>query len=185
MENILESTHNEVKHWWWFGVMGLISLAAGVAVLARPAEAYVGLSIVFAWVMVASGVSQIIFSISTSSVVRGWGWGLVSGILDVAIGTYLLMYPAVTMLTLPYFVGFYLVFRSFYLMGTSFDLKSLGVPGWGWLLAGGILLMALGFLTLYYPTVGAAGIIAASGSAFLVNGILNFVLAIQLRALST
>lgn len=181
MSTIVDTIRYEIKNWWWFLVIGLFSIAASVTIFARPVAGYVTLSVLFSIVMVSTGLSQIFFSLSVNRIMRGWGWTLVSGILDLAIGSYLLMYPVVTMATLPFFVGFYLVFRSFYIMGAAFDLNSFGVPGWGWLFAGGLLLLALGFLTLYYPAAGAIGIVATSGSAFLVSGLLSIVLGFQLK----
>jgi hypothetical protein len=97
----------------------------------------------------------------------------------------LLMHPTLTMATLPYIVGFYLIFRAIYIIGTSIDFNYLGVTGWGWLLVGGIVLFALGILTLLHPAVGAAGIVGASGTAFIVSGILSIVLAFQLKNLKS
>ena len=68
-------------------------------------------------------------------------------------------------------------------MGASFDLKSMKVSGWGWLLFGGILLLASGFLVLYYPAAGVISIIAVSGSAFIIGGLMNLFLAFQLKNL--
>jgi len=179
----LENIRSDVKNWWWYLVTGIIFIIAGICIFAKPADGYVSLSILFSVVILSSGFSQIFFSLSNSGILRGWGWIMVSGILDVVIGTYLLMYPLVTMATLPYFVGFWLVFRSFYLMGASFDLKDLRAEGWGWLLFGGFVVLALGLLVVYYPAAGAVGIIAVSGSAFIVGGFLNIYLAFQLRSL--
>jgi uncharacterized membrane protein HdeD (DUF308 family) len=135
--------------------------------------------------MAGTGFSQIVFAISERHSMKNWGWTLVSGILDFALGTFLMIYPVVTMATLPYFVGFYLVFRAIFLIGASIDLSSIGVKGWGWILTGGVVLLALGFLTLYYPVAGALGIIACSGYAFIVSGIFNIVLAFQLKSFKT
>jgi uncharacterized membrane protein HdeD (DUF308 family) len=183
MSNVFEGIRSDVKNWWWYLVIGVIFIIAGIAIYAKPLDGYVSLSILFSIVILSSGFSQIFFSISNSSTLRGWGWILVSGILDLAIGTYLLTYPLVTMATLPYFVGFWLVIRSFYLMGASFDLKDLKAHGWGWLLFGGIVVLVLGLLVVYYPAAGVVGIIAVSGSAFIVGGFLNIYLGFQLRSL--
>ena len=161
---------------------GILFIATGIAIYASPAASYVSLSIVFSILMLSNGFSQIVFASANSKVLKGWGWILVSGLIDLALGTYLLLYPAVTMVTLPYFVGFWLVFRSFYLMGTSFDLQALGVRGWGWLLFGGIVVMVLGGIILYYPAAGVVSIIAFSGSAFIVGGFMNIYLAFALKA---
>jgi uncharacterized membrane protein HdeD (DUF308 family) len=76
------------------------------------------------------------------------GWTLTSGIIDAAICFYPLLYPIVTMATLPFFIGFWLMFRAFFLMGISFNLSSLGASNWGWHLVGGILLLILSGMIL-------------------------------------
>lgn len=174
-----------VKNWWWFIVKGLVFLIAAIAVACNPLEGYVGLSVLFSVVMLVSGISQVAFAISNSGVIPGWGWTLVSGALDLLIGIYLVMFPLVSMATLPLFIGFWLLFRSFYLMGVSFDLRSLHVPGWGGLLAGSILLALLSFGMLCYPVAGALGIITFSVAAFGLGALLNIIFAFQLRKVKT
>ncbi len=182
MSNLIEDIKYNVKNWWWFLVSGLLFIATGIAIYAWPVASYVTLSIVFSILMLINGLSQIVFASANSKLLRGWGWTLVSGIVDLALGTYLLLYPAVTMVTLPYFVGFWLIFRSFYLMGTAFDLKALGVRGWGWFLFGAIVVLVLGGVIVYYPAAGAVSIVAFSGSAFIVGGFMNIYLAFVLKA---
>jgi uncharacterized membrane protein HdeD (DUF308 family) len=181
MSNLIEDIQYNVKNWWWFLVSGILFIATGIAIYASPAASYVSLSILFSILMISNGFSQIVFASANSKSLRGWGWILVSGIIDLALGTYLLLYPAVTMVSLPYFVGFWLIFRSFSLMGTSFDLQALGVSGWGWLLFGGILMLVLGGVIVYYPAAGVVSIVAFSGSAFIIGGFLNIYLAFLLK----
>jgi len=181
MSTILETINTSVKNWRWFIIKGLLMIVAGAAIFARPAEGYVSLSILFSVIIIAIGFTQIFFAVGNKGVLKGWGWTLASGIIDVLIGGYLISFPVVTMATLPFILGFWLMFRSFYLIGASIDLQSLGAPGWGWLLAGGILLVILSLVILYYPAAGAVSIIACSGSAFIVGGIFNVVLAFKLK----
>lgn len=183
MSTILGTISMEVRNWWWFIVKGLLLIIAGVAIFARPLEGYVGLSVLFSMVMLGAGFAQIFFASSNRNALKGWGWTLASGILDVVIGIYLLSFPLVTMATLPFILGFWLLFRSFYLIGVAFDLKDLGVADWGWLLFGGILSSILGFFVLYYPGAGAISIIYVSGSAFIVAGIFNVYLSVKLKAM--
>jgi len=181
MSTLLETVGSSIKNWWWFLVKGLLLIAAGVAIFARPVAGYAGLSILFTIVMIASGIAQVIFATSNKALLKGWGWTLVSGILDIAIGIYLAMYPLLTMATLPFFVGFWLIFKSFYLMGASFDLNDLGLSGWGWLFFGGLLVLLAGFYIIYYPVAGAVGIVAVSGTAFILAGILYSILSFKLK----
>jgi uncharacterized membrane protein HdeD (DUF308 family) len=170
-----------IRNWWWFLIIGLLFIVSGVAVLTRPLEGYVGLSVVFSVTILGIGISQIIFSLSNSGNLPGWGWTLVSGIIDVAVGSYLLMFPVITLATLPYFVGFWLMFRSFYLMGASMDLQNMGVSGWGWLFTGGILLLIFAGLVLYFPAAAAVGIVAWTGVGFLTGGVASILLGFKLK----
>jgi uncharacterized membrane protein HdeD (DUF308 family) len=182
MSTILDSIGTSVRNWWWFVIKGLLMVVAGIAIFYQPAAGYVGLSILFSMVIIGSGFSQVFFAISNSDVLQGWGWTLASGIFDLAVGIFLLTYPEVTMATLPYILGFWLLFAAFYLFGSALDLNSLGLPGWGWLLFGGILTMLSAFLVLYNPAAGVARIITWSGIAFLAGGIFNIVLAFKLKS---
>ena len=180
---VVSTAIGSIKNWWWFIIKGILFIIAGVAVLSKPVEGYVGLSVLFSMVILAIGISQLIFSISNRDLLPGWGWTTASGVIDLAIGIYLLVFPALTLATLPYFVGFWLLFRSFYIMGASFDLNNMHIPGWGWLFGGGLLLLVLSSLILYYPLAGAVGIVAVSGAAFLMGGILSIAMAFKLRSI--
>lgn len=182
MSTILDTITDDVKNWWWFIIKGLLFIIAGIAIFYRPAEGYVGLSVLFSLVMMGSGLSQIFFGIGNSDILPGWGWTLAGGILDLVIGIYLFAYPAVTMVSLPYILGFWLMFTAFYLMGSAVDLKSLEIKNWGWLFFGGLLTMVCAFLVLYYPAAGAVSIVTWSGIAFLTGGIFNFILAFKLKS---
>ena len=185
MTTFTDTIRDGLKQWWWFLVIGILGLITGITILSKPAESYISLSILFSLIMAGTGFSQIVFAISARNDLKGWGWTLASGILDFALGSFLLIYPAITMASLPFFVGFYLLFRGFYLIGASIDLNTIGMRGWGWILTGGILLVVLGFLTMYRPGVGAIGIVAFSGTAFIVSGISSMLLAFQLKGFKT
>jgi uncharacterized membrane protein HdeD (DUF308 family) len=180
---LLSTINAELKNWWLFLVKGLVFLAAGIYIFSQPLAGYVSLSILFSMVILVSGFSQIFFA-SMNSGMKGWGWTLISGIIDVVIGLYLLSYPLVTMATLPLFLGFWLVFRSFFLMGISFELKSYGISSWGLVLIGGILLMLVALYIIYNPAAGVASIIAISGTAFFIGGIFEVMLAFKIRQIS-
>ena len=181
MGTLLETAGNSIKNWWWFLIKGILLIAAGIAIFVYPAAGYAGLSVLFTIVIIASGITQAVFAISNKAFLKGWGWTLTSGIIDIAIGIYLAMYPVLTMATIPFFVGFWMIFKSFYLMGASFDLNDLGLSGWGWLLFGAVLMLFAGFYIIYYPVAGAIAIVAVSGTAFILAGILYSILSFKLK----
>lgn len=178
---LVSSAIRAVRNWWWFAIKGLLLLAAGVAILIRPAEGYVGLSVLFSVVILCVGLVQIAFATGNRASLSGWGWTLTSGIIDLAIGIFLMAFPGVTLATLPFFLGFWLMFRAFYLMGMAFDLNHSGVKGWGWLLMMGIFTLIFAWLVLYFPLAGAVSIVYYSALAFIAGGLGALVLAFKLR----
>lgn len=177
---ILSTVNEELKNWWLFLVKGLVFLVTGIYIFCQPLAGYASLSILFSIIILISGFSQLFFA-SMNSKMKGWGWTLTSGIIDIVIGAYLLSNPLVTMATLPLFLGFWLVFRAFYLIGISFELKSYGISSWGLVLFGGILLLLTALYIIDNPVAGVASIIAITGTGFFIGGIVEIVLAFKIR----
>ena len=179
---LLSTAFATVKNWWSFLIKGLLLLGTGVFVLARPAEGYLGLSILFSIVILSGGITQVFFALSNRKSTQQWSWTEVSGIIEIAIGIFLLSFPLFTTVALPFIIGFWLLFNSFYLIGASFKLKHLGLSDWGWLFAGSLLMALASIAVLYFPGFGVIGIIAVSATALLIGGGLNILLSFKLRS---
>jgi hypothetical protein len=180
-ETILKEIKEAVKYWWLLLLTGLLLIAVGIWVFASPATAYLSLSVLFGASILTIGCFETLFAITVHKSMKGWGWTLASGLLDIVIGSYLLAYPAVTMAILPFVLGFWLLFRGFSAIGFSFDMKSYGDLNWGWflLLAIGIIIFA--FMILAVPAFGVANIIAWTGLSFIFAGVFRIILAFRLR----
>lgn len=180
-QTILKEIKEAVKYWWLLLLTGLLLIAVGIWVFASPAAAYLSLSVLFGASILTIGFFETVFAITASKSMKGWGWTLASGLLDIVIGSYLLVYPTVTMAILPFVLGFWLLFRGFSAIGFSFDLKSYGDLNWGWflLLAIGIIIFA--FMILAVPAFGVANIIAWTGLSFIFAGVFRIILAFSLK----
>ncbi|RTL57261.1 MAG: HdeD family acid-resistance protein [Sphingobacteriales bacterium] len=180
-QTILKEIKEAVKYWWLLLLTGLLLTAVGIWVFASPAAAYLSLSVLFGASILTIGFFETVFAITASKSMKGWGWTLASGLLDIVIGSYLLVYPTVTMAILPFVLGFWLLFRGFSAIGFSFDLKSYGDLNWGWflLLAIGIIIFA--FMILAVPAFGVANIIAWTGLSFIFAGVFRIILAFSLK----
>ena len=178
---IISSAQSAVKNWWISLLLGILYIIAGVWVFQTPLASYVSLSIIFSIFIFVSGISQIIFSISNKNDIDGWGWYLAGGILDLIIGILLISHPLMTMTILPFYVGFWLLFQGFLVIGLSFQFKSADVPNWGWLLFLGIMTLLFSFLLLANPIFAGLSIIYMTAFAFISAGISRIFLAIGLK----
>ena len=181
MENLIVS---QIKHWWISLLLGILFVIMGIWVVLTPIASYVTLSIFFSAVIFASGIFGIIFSIANKDRIRGWAWHLIGSILDLVIGTILLIYPALSMVVLPFVVGFWFMFTGFSVIGISGEFKSMGWKSSGWGIAFGILTILFALLLIINPLIGAATIVYMTAMAFFTLGFFKIYMAFQLKKLN-
>lgn len=184
MAATLSSTiESSIKNWWISLLLGVLYLFAGFWVFRTPMESYVTLSIVFSAFILVSGIFEVTFALSSRNQIQGWGWYLAGGILDFIIGGLLISHPLMTMAILPFYVGFWLLFRSIMAIGFAFQLYALGVSNWGWLLFSGILTLLFSILLLMNPIFAGLSIVYMTAFAFIFMGIFRMFLAFDLKKL--
>ncbi|GEP91726.1 Uncharacterized membrane protein HdeD, DUF308 family [Chitinophaga terrae (ex Kim and Jung 2007)] len=181
MSEFLSAVKNNVKYWWLYLLNGIIFLIAGFIVFSNPFSSYVLLSIFFAVTFFITGIFEIIFAVSNRHSHNGWGWSLASGIIDVVLGTILMLYPAISMAVIPLFLAFWFMFRGIALIGFSIQLSTDRIPNWGWVLVGGIGLIIISICILDNPALGVAAILGLMAAAFWVTGIFSIIFAFRLK----
>jgi len=172
---------SKIKNWWVSLLIGVLYLIVGFWVFSTPLESYISLSIIFSVFIFVSGIFEIVFAISNRNRVNGWGWYLTGGILDLIIGILLMSNPAMTMVILPYFVGFWLLFRGIMAIGVSIQSSTLGITNWGWLLVSGIATLIFAFLVLANPVFAGLSIVYMTAFAFVFIGVFRIFLAFNLK----
>ncbi|AUP79997.1 HdeD family acid-resistance protein [Flavivirga eckloniae] len=185
MKNIefLKTTKRAIKYWYLVLISGIILISVGFWTLISPLESYQALALLFSIAFILSGISDIIFSISSRNTLDGWGWTLGIGILALIIGVFLLINQDITILTLPFYVSFVLLFRSLWAMGTAMDLKSYRVLDWGYLMVLGVLGMLFSFFLLWHPFFTGVALTIWTGLALIFTGVFSIYLSIKLKKL--
>ncbi len=154
-----------------WAVAGALLVISGVICLLYPEVALATLALYLGFVLLVCGVIDIVIFVKGHKFLYGAGWFLVDGILTVVISLFLLFNNAFTMLTLPFLFGMWLLMSGISKAVNSFDLKALGVSGWGWFLAFGIVIAALGFLSFINPVAGALTLGSTVGFVLILQGI--------------
>jgi len=111
----------------WYGfflhlLSGLLSLVVGALCLRAPVDALLALTLLVACLFVAGGTFKIAAALSYRF--DAWGWVLVSGVLDLALGLLIcLEWPASAIWVLGLFLGISLVFRGFNWIGLGLAVR--------------------------------------------------------------
>ena len=158
-------------------ISGVLLIVAGIYCLCNQDVAAMTAGVVVGVFMLISGVIEIIVFASTSGLLFGSGWLLLDGVLTVILSLFLLFNQWFTLLSLPLLFTLWLLFSGISRFVSAFDLRAMGVRGWGWVLAVGILLMVAGFICMMDPWVSVAAIGLTVGLAFLLEGVSSIVYA--------
>ena len=152
-------------------VAGILLIAAGIYCLCNEDVAVLSAGLMLGVFMLAAGIAEIVVFAGTSGMLIGSGWLLLDGVLTVIMSLFLLFNQWFTLLSLPFIFTVWLMFSGISRFVSAFDLHALGVRGWGWVLAVGIMLMVAGFICMMDPWVSAAAVGVTVGLVFLLEGI--------------
>lgn len=181
--SLLEEVKSTVKNWWVSLIVGIMFIGVSLLLMFQPMLAYGALVIVFSVCMFIGGILEVVFSASNRHVLSGWGWYLACGIIDIILGIFLMSFPGMTAVLLPFILAFWIMFRGFSAIGFSMDLSSVGVKGWGWYLVFGILAILCSVAIIWNPAAGAFASVYIIAFAFLFMGIFRIMLSFELRDL--
>lgn len=97
------------ERWGWFLVEGVVGIATGVLTLAWPAITGLVLLIVIAVRAAVAGVAEVMAAIRLRKVIQHEWLLAASGVLSVAFGLLLLVYPATGALAVAWLIGIYAI----------------------------------------------------------------------------
>ncbi|CAN1489015.1 HdeD Uncharacterized conserved protein [Flavobacteriaceae bacterium] len=181
MTTLINQLSKTIKHWYIPMIIGILFVLFGIYIFTTPLETYVTLSVFFSFSFIVSGIFDIYFSIQNKDSLPGWGWYLVSGLLTLVIGVYLISNPLTSLTVLPFFVGFTMLFRSFQLLGYSFDLRNLKILKWGNLAIISVLGIIFAFILISNPLFAGFSIVIVTALTFLSVGISSVILSFNLK----
>ncbi|MXV38539.1 HdeD family acid-resistance protein [Flavobacteriaceae bacterium Ap0902] len=179
--SLFNSVRKAIKHWYIPLIIGILFIALGILVMTRPESSFLAIAILFSLSFLLGGLAESIFYISNRDRIDNWGWPLAFGVTTMIIGILMLTNPALSMTTLALFIGFILLFRSISYISYSLDLKNYGIKNWGWMLGFGIISAIVSIVLILNPVIAGLSVVLLVALNFILVGILNAYLSIQLR----
>jgi uncharacterized membrane protein HdeD (DUF308 family) len=131
------------RSWIWWLLAGILALAGGVWTFFNPVAGSLAVTFVTGGVFLALGVVETIAAIQMRGS-QGFLWKLVVALATVLTGVLLLANPLAGMVALTIVVG-----AAFGAMGVAKIILSLRMrprAGWGWMLASGLVSLALAII---------------------------------------
>jgi uncharacterized membrane protein HdeD (DUF308 family) len=170
---------------WWIPVLVGVSLSSvALFLMSQPIGTFLGLTIVFGYVIFLSGAFNIAFAIRNRHFFDGWIWYLMIGVFEVFLGTALLFQPKLSSESLILFTGFWLLFTAVSRVSFSFVLKKMNVSTWWLNLLGAIFTLFFAFLIIINPIIGMFSLVYLVTIPMFVSGIIAIYFGIQLKGIN-
>lgn len=115
---------------------------------------------------------------------RHWWMLAIRGLLAVIFGVIALIWPTITLQALIIIFGIYVLVDGLFTLFSVLTHRSRSqYQGWGWILVEGLAGIVTGIFTLIWPHITAIVLLFLIAGWALVTGILEIIIAIQLRKL--
>ncbi|MCD6673646.1 MAG: HdeD family acid-resistance protein [Burkholderiaceae bacterium] len=153
----------------WQLFWGVLLIVAGVLALLMPAVAALATALVFGWLLLFSGVFEIVYTFQTRHL-DGFGWRLASGILTLVLGVAIVFLPVAGIASLALLVGAFLFAAGIARTGLALRLRPR--KGWGWVLFDGLLSIAVAILVAIGWPASSIGLVGfLTGFTLVFNGL--------------
>jgi uncharacterized membrane protein HdeD (DUF308 family) len=155
----------------WLTVEGVLLILLGLAALLMPMMAGLAATLVFAWILILSGMIGLI-SAFAGRAHSHLGWSLASAIVGLAIGVTLFVYPLAGAVLLTLVIAAYLFLDGIALIGISLDHRKRQAGPWAWLLASGLIDLLLAAVIMFMSAIGSVVLIGVVvGLSLMIAGI--------------
>ncbi|HEY4110888.1 HdeD family acid-resistance protein [Puia sp.] len=172
-----------LRNGWVFLLTGILLILAGCAAFFHPVLTTITIGLALGIIIILQGISHIVFALYNRTLPH-WSWHLLIGFIDLLIGGILLPYPDITLVVLPFLVGFWILLRGLSVILYAFTLRHFAFAAWSWFLAGGIFIALFALFIIKFPQLGYLTIVTWTALALIITGITNILLALRFRTRS-
>jgi uncharacterized membrane protein HdeD (DUF308 family) len=175
---VLASLH---EHWVFYLIEGIILIALGAAAIIIPPIATIAVTIFFGGLFLLSGIVGLITTFWMRGVPGFW-WSVTSAILAIIVGVMLMGWPMRGALSLTFLLIVFFIIEGVVSVMFALDHRR-ELPGaWGWMLASGIVDLALATIILAgLPGTAAWAIGLLVGINLTFGGVAMVAMALQAR----
>jgi uncharacterized membrane protein HdeD (DUF308 family) len=161
---------------WWLGlIVGLISLAGGIVLIAYPGPTLTVIALLIGIELLIGGVFLIFGAFGEAPGSRAWG--VLGGALAVIAGVIVLRHPSGSLLVVAMAVGIYLILAGVLRLVAAMEVRE----GRGWLVFAALIDLALGILVVSWPQFGITTFAIVLGIVLIVRGLALVAIAFALR----
>ena len=175
------TAYNQTK--WALVLRGLLSLAVGIAILARPFASVAALALVIAFWSLFDGIVNITRSFMLRGIAPHWWVVLLTGFVSLGFGVAALYYfPGLSLAFAIVWTAYWLTVSGVMAAVMAWMERGAGVS-WGWTMAFGVIAIVGGIFALMNPGATLATLLAVISAFAITSGVFLLIGAARMGAL--
>ena len=160
----------------WLTIEGVLLVLLGLAAVIMPLMAGLAATLVFAWILIMSGMIGLISAFAGRDHSH-LGWSLASAVIALAIGAVLFVYPLAGAVGLTLVIAAYLLLDGLAMIGLALNHRRRKDPSWAWQATSGGIDLLLAGIILFMSAIGSAVLIGVVvGLSLIAAGVAMLVL---------
>ena len=171
------------RNWWLVALRGLLALLFGIVAFVAPGAFVLSLVLFFAAYMLVDGIFGIVAAVRAAQRHERWGFLLVEGLLDIAVGVAAFLVPAAAVWAFVLLVAAWAILSGGLMIAAAFRLH-LHYGRW-WLGLGGVISVLFGIALLINPGMSALVLTWWLGAYAVAFGVMLLILGFRLRSRHT
>ncbi len=177
----MKSSTHKISTWWIPTLTGVLLVLAALFFFFQPDKAFIGIALIFGWLVFTSGLMNMAFAFRVKRVFEGWIWYLLVGLLEAIMGVALLFQPELSTASVILFAGFWMAFNAISKISFAFYLKKTQLSDWKFTLFSGILMLIFSFFIIINPIFGMFSVVYMVAFPLLFIGITAIYLGLQMK----
>jgi uncharacterized membrane protein HdeD (DUF308 family) len=151
--------------WWLLLLVGLISVIAGILIIAKPGDSLTTLAVIAGIFLLADGIIELAAALMHGTQSRGMV-ALLGAVTAIA-GVLLIRHPIGGVVAVALLIGIWLITVGVVRFIAAFDFEA----NRGWNMGVGLIEVIAGIVIVANPNIGFATLAVLVGIAFIVNGL--------------
>jgi uncharacterized membrane protein HdeD (DUF308 family) len=151
--------------WWLALLIGVVSIAAGIIVIAKPSNSLATLAVIFGIFILIDGIVELVAALSVRTANRGLL--AVIGVISVIAGVLLIRHPLGGVRAVALLIGIWLIAAGVVRFIAAFEIPEHRL----WRIVVSLVLAAFGVVIVASPHIGYATLALITGISFICYGI--------------
>lgn len=183
MSNDIKTLYNRVK--WGLVIRGLLGIALGIFIIARPIESVAALALVIAIWALVDGIVNIVHAFELRAIVKHWWVPLLSGIVSVLFGVAAFYYyPGLSLSFAVIWTAMWLFTAGALGIYVAVQERNAGLT-WGWTLVWALIAIVGGVFAVMLPGITLISLVSLIAGFGIVSGIALLVAASRMQSVET